>query len=103
MEQPNDQKPLGTTENSILIDEKLPRKQLTKMRVTWDEEALAAHDKTRGQKMKIDEPKTPYVSEEEFKKLCESDPEYMKAFGDEYKQCVARLEKEKLEKGSADS
>ena len=33
--------------------------------------------------MKIDEPKTPYVTEEEFKKICESDPDYVKEFGDE--------------------
>jgi hypothetical protein len=31
--------------------------------------------------MKIDEPKTPFVSEEEFKKLCEADPDYQKEFG----------------------
>lgn len=109
MEQPNqentgDQKPLGNTENSILVDEKLPRKNTAKMRVTWDEEALAAHEKTRGNKMKIDEPKTPYVSEEEFKRLCEEDPEYMKAFKEEYEQCVARLEREKnQDKGSVNS
>ena len=49
--------------------------------VTWDEEQLAEHDKTRGNKMKIDEPKTPYVTEEEFNKLCEDDPEWQKEFG----------------------
>ena len=42
-----------------------------KPHVTWDEEQIAEHDKTRGQKMKIDEPKTPYVTEEEFQKLCD--------------------------------
>ena len=31
--------------------------------------------------MKIDEPKTPYVTDEEFKKLCEDDPDYVKEFG----------------------
>ena len=31
--------------------------------------------------MKIDEPKTPYVTDEEFKKLCDEDEEYQKAFG----------------------
>ena len=31
--------------------------------------------------MKIDEPKTPFVTDEEFKKMCEEDPEYMKEFG----------------------
>ena len=29
--------------------------------------------------MKIDEPKTPYVTDEEFKKLCDEDEEYQKA------------------------
>ena len=52
-----------------------------KIHVTWDEEQLAEHDKTRGNKMKIDEPKTPYVTEEEFKKLCDEDPDYQKEFG----------------------
>jgi uncharacterized short protein YbdD (DUF466 family) len=33
-------------------------------------------EKTRGSKMKIDEPKTPFVTDEEFKKICEEDPEY---------------------------
>ena len=28
--------------------------------------------------MKIDEPKTPYVTDEEFNKLCEEDPDYQK-------------------------
>lgn len=28
--------------------------------VTWDEEGIAAHDLTRGTRMKIEEPKTPY-------------------------------------------
>jgi len=55
------------------------------MKVTWDEEQLAEHDKTRGTKMKIDEPKTPYVTDEEFKKLCEEDPDYIAEFGDEIK------------------
>ena len=49
-----------------------------KPHVTWDEEQLAEHDKTRGQKMKIDEPKTPYVTEEEFRRLCEEDPDWAK-------------------------
>ena len=47
-----------------------------KPHVTWDEEQLAEHDKTRGQKMKIDEPKTPYVTEEEFQRLCAEDPDW---------------------------
>jgi len=29
-------------------------------RIQWDEEAIAEHDKTRGTRMVIDEPKTPY-------------------------------------------
>ena len=57
------------------------RKKKEKPHVTWDEEQIAEHNKTRGQKMKIDEPKTPYVTEEEFKKLCEEDPDYQKEFG----------------------
>ena len=47
-----------------------------KPHVTWDEEQIAEHNKTRGQKMRIDEPKTPYVTDEEFRKLCEEDPDY---------------------------
>ena len=31
--------------------------------------------------MKIDEPKTPFVTDEEFKWLCDEDPEYQAAFG----------------------
>ena len=31
--------------------------------------------------MKIDEPKTPYVTDEEFNKLCAEDPDYVKEFG----------------------
>jgi uncharacterized short protein YbdD (DUF466 family) len=26
--------------------------------------------------MKIDEPKTPYVTDEEFRRLCDEDPDY---------------------------
>ena len=33
--------------------------------------------------MIIDEPKTPYVTDEEFKKLCEEDPDYVAEFGDQ--------------------
>mmetsp|Transcript_5501 Transcript_5501/g.9336 ORF Transcript_5501/g.9336 Transcript_5501/m.9336 type:complete len:156 (-) Transcript_5501:460-927(-) len=53
----------------------------SKPHVTWDEDQLAEHDKTRGRKMKIDEPKTPYVTDEEFKKLCEDDEDYVREFG----------------------
>lgn len=28
--------------------------------LTWDEDTISAHDKERGGKMKIEEPKTPY-------------------------------------------
>ena len=59
------------------------RKSNGKMHVTWDEEQLREHDKTRGQKMKIDEPKTPYVTDEEFKKLCDEDPDYQAALNEE--------------------
>ena len=31
--------------------------------------------------MKIDEPKTPYVTDEEFKQLCATDPDYVAEFG----------------------
>ena len=31
--------------------------------------------------MKIDEPKTPYVTDEEYQKLCEDDPDFQKEFG----------------------
>ena len=31
--------------------------------------------------MKIDEPKTPYVTDEEFKQLCMQDPDYVKEMG----------------------
>lgn len=58
-----------------------PKKE--KPHVTWDEEQIAEHDKTRGNKMKIDEPKTPYVTDEEFKKLCDEDPDYAKEFGNQ--------------------
>ncbi len=34
---------------------------------------MAEDDKTRGGKMKIDEPKTPYITEEEFNRICEKD------------------------------
>ena len=57
------------------------RKSKVKGHVTWDEEQLAEHDKTRGQKMKIDEPKTPFVTQEEFDRLCAEDPDYVKEFG----------------------
>ena len=33
--------------------------------------------------MKIDEPKTPYVTEEEFRKVCAEDEDYVKEFGDD--------------------
>lgn len=32
-----------------------------KRHVTWDEDAIAEHDRERGTRMVIDEPKTPYV------------------------------------------
>jgi protein phosphatase inhibitor 2 len=34
--------------------------------ITWDEEAIAEHDKLRGTRMKIDEPDTPYERDEEM-------------------------------------
>ena len=74
MEQPEAQ--------SILASADRANKHKDKPHVTWDEDQIREHDKTRGQKMKIDEPKTPYVTDEEFKKLCEDDPDYQKEFGD---------------------
>ena len=56
-------------------EQKKPKKSL-KRRVTWDEDQLAELEKTRGQKMKIDEPKTPFITEEEYKKMCEEDPDF---------------------------
>lgn len=56
-------------------------KKKEKPHVTWDEEQIAEHNKTRGQKMKIDEPKTPYVTDEEFKQLCMADPDYVREMG----------------------
>jgi len=38
----------------------------SKRSVKFDEETIAEHDKERGTRMKIDEPKTPYVREEPF-------------------------------------
>ena len=66
---------------SSILNQDSADRQMKKPHVTWDEEQLAAHDKTRGNKMKIDEPKTPYVTEEEFEKLCADDPDYQKEFG----------------------
>ena len=57
-----------------------------KPHVTWDEEQIAEHDKTRGQKMKIDEPKTPYVTEEEFQRLCAEDPDWAAEVENERKE-----------------
>ena len=69
---------MDTTSHGILQTSELIKKKDKSMKphVTWDEDQLAEHDKTRGQKMKIDEPKTPYVTEEEFRKLCEQDPDW---------------------------
>ena len=49
--------------NPILIKEGDQLKEKTD-RVTFDEQELADYDKTRGQKMKITDPKTPYEIEE---------------------------------------
>ena len=61
---------------SAMVSSSERKSKIEKPRVTWDEEQLAEHDKTRGNKMKIDEPKTPYVTEEEFQRACAEDPEY---------------------------
>jgi hypothetical protein len=38
---------------------KLPKK--TPIRIRWDEETIAEHDKERGTRQKIDEPNTPFA------------------------------------------
>ena len=38
----------------------------TQTTITWDEEAIAEHDKERGTRQKIDEPKTPFVHDSEL-------------------------------------
>ena len=68
--------------HSIMASADRVEKHKDKPHVTWDEDQIAEHDKTRGQKMKIDEPKTPYVTDEEFKKLCDEDPDYKREFGE---------------------
>mmetsp|Transcript_141502 Transcript_141502/g.257173 ORF Transcript_141502/g.257173 Transcript_141502/m.257173 type:complete len:420 (+) Transcript_141502:169-1428(+) len=37
------------------------RRKKTNQRVTWDEKAIAEHDKERGTRQKIDEPDTPFI------------------------------------------
>lgn len=37
--------------------------------LTWDENTIQAHDKERGGKMKIDEPKTPYNYDSEVSEV----------------------------------
>ena len=82
--------PMDTASHGILQTggegSKKAKDKSMKPHVTWDEEQLAEHDKTRGQKMKIDEPKTPYVTEEEFNRLCAEDPDW-----------AAEVEREKAE------
>lgn len=38
-----------------------PRRKKPEARVTWDEKAIAEHDKERGTRQKIDEPDTPFI------------------------------------------
>ena len=78
-------------------------KKKKEFKVTWDEEQLAEHDKTRGNKMKIDEPKTPYVTDEEFRKLCEEDPDYIAEFGDEIKANNALYEAQMVDINSQEA
>ena len=40
-----------------------------KAHIKFDEESIMEYDKLRGQKMKIDEPKTPYEYSDEEKKI----------------------------------
>ena len=41
--------------------------------VKFDEEIIAEHDKDRGTRQKIDEPKTPYANEEEDEQMQDED------------------------------
>ena len=60
----------------ILVAEGAERKADPNARVTFDEYELAEYDKTRGQCMKIDDPKTPYEEEqEEIARLAEQENE----------------------------
>ena len=38
--------------------------------------------------MIIDEPKTPFVTEQEFKKMCEEDEDYQREFGEDNEERV---------------
>ena len=53
--------------------------------------------------MKIDEPKTPYVTDEEFKRLCEEDPDYIAEFGDEIKANNALYEAQMVDINSQEA
>ncbi len=46
------------------------KNEMEKRKIVWDEETIAEHDKERGTRMKIEEPKTPfhYDFEEDGKK-----------------------------------
>jgi len=66
--QPNQDSAMSENVPGILGKNNSDNEENRKMKphVTWDEDQIAEHNKTRGQKMKIDEPKTPYVTDEEF-------------------------------------
>ena len=53
--------------------------------------------------MIIDEPKTPYVTDEEFRKLCEEDPDYIAEFGDEIKANNALYEAQMVDINSQEA
>ena len=76
--------------------------------VTFDEEVIAEHDKDRGTRKKIDEPKTPYQFEEassqssqqcvrsDINEDVQMKDEEQKAVEDEIKRHLEQAEKNKL-------
>ena len=50
--------------------------------------------------MKIDEPKTPYVTEEEFQKICAEDPDFVEEFGEEMKDNEIQPDVQSIEVGA---
>ncbi len=56
---------------SILKETGLEHKHETDRNLQWDEECIKEHDKERGSRHKVDEPKTPYAEENEGQPLHE--------------------------------